>query len=823
MRPVAALLLGLLLGLGTSPAAAQNWGRIEGRLTEAPTDDPLPGVTIVVAGTDFGTASGEDGRYVLRLPEGRYVLRFSAVGYAPRLDTVLVHRDEAVRLDVQLRPSLIELEGVTVEDTGTAPEAGVYDLAPEHVQNIPSPFKGFQALKALPGVATNNELSNQYSVRGGGFNENLIFINGFEVYMPFRPRQGEQEGLGLLNPEMADRLTLYTGGFPARYGGKLSSALDVHYRRPEGEPLRGAAALSLLDASASASASALDGRLGWSFGLRKARARHFFSTQELKGDYQPDYTDLQALLAYRFSPTLELEALGLWADHTFQLDPQNRKTYFGTVSMDPRYPSNLQSLWVNYSGFERDGYATRFGGARLLARLTPRLRAEHDLAYFQTVEDETYEIRGSAVLYQVDPTGGDPDTGTGHIPTGSVQQEDVADNTVRVDTWTGRSRWMLQVGRHAAEAGGHLRHLHFDDRINELAAVVGRTTEGDLARVVVDSLHDRATLDAVQAGLYVQDAFDVLPRPDRLIVTAGVRTDYFSFNDEWTLSPRLSARFLATDRLTLTGAWGVYHQAPTYRELRGEPQGNTSLAGMLNRDLRAQRAVQFVAGAEYFLPTKRLYLRGEAYYKHLSNLISYTIENVRVLYSGENDARGFAYGLDLQLRGEFVPGLESWANYSYLRTGEHFLPAFQTRFNDGLVPRPTDQRHTVSLFVQDYVPGDPTWKLHLRGLFGSGLPYTPPIPGPRIGNIISQIPGERYSERYPEYMRLDLGVTKNLTLLEEGLGRPLRLQLTAELLNVFDMTNTVAYAWVPGGDGIWQRIPTRLTPRTFNVRARVEF
>src|SRR5690606_3955067 len=180
------------------------------------------------------------------------------------------------------------------------------------------------------------------------------------------------------------------------------------------------------------------------------------------------------------------------------------------------------------------------------------------------------------------------------------------------------------------------------------------------------------------------------------------------------------------------------------------------------------------------------------------------------------------YGLDLQLRGEFVPGLESWANYSYLNTAERFLPTFETPFNQGLVPRPTDQRHTFTVFVQDYVPGDPTWKLHLRGLFGSGLPYTPPAPGPRVRNIVTQPPGRRFSARYPEYRRIDMGVTKRLTLSDDA-RHPFNLEVTAELLNVFDMTNTVAYSWVPGGDGIWQRIPTRLTPRTFNLRARLAF
>ena len=829
MRSYRALLIAGLLLLSVvswlpTKASAQGWGTVAGRVTEADEGQPLPGITVVVDGTNFGTATEDDGDYQLRIPAGRFALRFSAIGFEAYVDSVVVRRDAVTTLDVTLSPATVELDEVTVEESAVAPEAGVQEIDPEQVRNMPSPFKGFQALKALPGVASNNELSNQYSVRGGGFNENLIFINGFEVYMPFRPRQGEQEGLGLFNPELAESITLYTGGFPARYGGKLSSALDIQYHRPENEPINGSAYVSLLDAGATAGSSTLDGRLGWIFGVRKAQARRFFSTQELKGNYQPDYFDLQGVLAYRLAPGHEVELTGIWADHTFRLDPRGRKTFFGIVSTDPNVPSALQSVWISYddrSG-ETDGYTTGFAGARLKSRLSATLRAEHDVSYFKTEETERFTLIGSTVIYDVDP-GSDPDSQEGKFPRGNALQEEFADNLVGVDTWTGQGRYMLTSQRHAAEAGWYVRQLSFEDRLQESSAVQGRGPDGDIVRLVANSLQDSASFDEQQAGFYVQDALDLLPERDRLIVTAGVRTDYFSFNDEWTVSPRLSARYQASDRLSLTGAWGLYHQAPIYRELRGAPEPGTSILGALNRDLKAQRSMQFVAGAELFMPARRLYLRGEAYWKELDNLISYTLENVRVEYSGENDAKGHVYGLDMQVRGELVPGLESWVNYSFLVAREEFLPTFLTDTNAGTIPRPTDQRHTFSLFVQDYVPTDPTWKLHMRALFGSGLPYTPPIPGDRVGSIVIQLPGDRFSARYPEYRRIDFGVTKYITVSEKALNNPLRLELTAELLNVFDMVNTVAYAWIPDAQGVWQRVPTRLTPRTFNVRLRATF
>ncbi len=817
------LIFGLSLLFPCAPLFAQNWGTLEGRILQASTSQPIPGATVLVNGTNFGTAADADGFYSMRLPAQSYQVVIRALGFSTIVDSVLVRRDIANTYDYKLEEEAVKLDGITVEDEAAFNDAGVYELDPETIQKIPAPLKdGFRALKVVPGVVTNNELSSQYSVRGGGFNENLIFFNGFEVYMPFRPRQGEQEGLGLFNPELAGRITFYTGGFPARYGGKLSSALEVDYRRPENEPFQGSVSLSLLDATATASSSALNGRLGWIAGFRKARARSLFSSQELKGNYQPDFQDVQTFISYRLTENTELEALGIWADHTFRLDPSNRRTFFGTVSTDPRVPNNLQSLWLDFNGQERDGYETRFGGFRVKSRFSPKLTASHDIAYFKTIEEEGFDISGQAVLYLVDP-GSNPNNNEDFITTGISRTEDFADNRIEVDTWTAQSRWQYNTTRHAAEAGGYFRSLVFDDALSEKSVVVGRDQTGDVVRIVVDSLDGAANFDETQAGFYVQDAVDLLEERGKLVTTIGLRTDYFSFNEEWTVSPRVLMRYQPNEQMTYTASWGIYHQAPTYRELRGQPDPAISLINSLNRDLVAQRSMQFVAGVERFLPRSRFYLRGEAYYKKLSNVISYDIENVRVVYSGENDAEAYAYGLDLQLRGEFVPGLESWANYSFLVTNEDFLPEFSDDFREGSNPRPSDQRHTVSIYVADYIPNDDSWKLHMRTLFGSGLPYTPPIEGERIGNIVTQIPGERFSDRYQRYFRFDMGITKEVVITNRANDIPVKLELTGEILNVFNMINTVAYSWIPRSDGIWTRIPTRLTPRTINVRMAVRF
>ena len=812
MRTIFAL-FAVATALWPSCTLAQEWGIVSGHILSAEGNVSVPNASILVSDTEFGTASRQDGEYTLRLPAGTHALRFSAVGYEATRRSVHVQPDETTVLDVRLEVSVVEMQDIVVEEDIFFPEPGVYELGPEVVRNVPSPFKGFQALSVLPGVAANNELSNQYSVHGGGFHENLIFINGFEVYMPLRPRQGEQEGLGLLNPELADRIVLYTGGFPAKYGGKLSSVLETRYHRPDGGSMRGSATASLLDAGFSHRGAVAEGRFGWNAGFRKARASHFFRTQEKKGDYRPDYTDVQGLATWRFAPGHEVEALGIYANHVFRFEPESRKTYFGIVSADPRTPSDLRSFWTRYEGAENDGYRTRFAGVRLINRITPSLSVEHDAAWFSVSETERFDIRGASVVYRVD-TGSDPDTGAGHIPTGNVTEEEFADNVIESAAWTGQGRYRFQAKQHVMEGGWSVRAFSFSDRIDEHAILYGRNTSGESVRIEANRLSDEATLSAWKTGVYLQDTI----QRGEFLVTGGMRADRFSFNGAWTLAPRISARYVVSERMTATGSWGYYHQTPTYREFRGKPAPGETILGALNRDIRSQRSVQYVLGGEYFLPARQLYVRATAFYKDMDRLISYDVRNVRLLYSGENDAEGQAFGLDVHLYGELVPGLESRLNYGYLYAVERFLPEYRSELLAGTIARPSDQRHTISLFVQDYMPGDSTWKVHLRGLFGSGFPYTPPIPDRQLGRFVTQVPGERNSARYPSYRRVDLGVTKVV-----GVGAGLRLELTAELLNAFNMTNTVAYAWTPGGDGIWERIPTRLTPRTFNVRARLEW
>ncbi len=818
----AAALTALLLA---APVRAQTGGEVAGRVTEAGTSLPVAGATVLVVGTNYGTAAGADGTYRLRIAEGRYALSFRAVGYAPRTDSVTVRRRQVLTLNVTLAAVDVEVSGQEV--IGDREEAvGVTAVDPRTAENIPNPLNDVMAApKVFLGVTSNDETSNAYSVRGGGYNENLYFLDGFEVYRPFRTTQGEQEGLGLINGDLASAITLYAGGFPARYGGKLASALDITYGRPTG-PLTGSAYTSTLDAGAVLRAGALNDRLGVAVAARTARASSFFGSKELKGVYEPDFRDAQGVVDLDLADGHAVRAIGLLARHRFRLEPSQRRTTFGV------FPDNIQTVAEDYTGERTSGYDVRFAALRLSDRLAPWLRVEHEASFFETDEVERDSVLGGVILSGVIDVNEDPLDPANQIEQGSAQQFDFADNQIRVATLTGGGSYRLALGRlpggpHAVEAGWQLRRLQFRDRLFEVYTLAGQdAATGEPLAFTADSLNDAVDVTTGQASLWLEDAAELMG--GRLVVAAGVRADHFAFNDEWTVSPRLSARYRLSEQTTFSGALGTYYQAPTYRELRGEPLPGANRLPALNTGLRSQRADLLTFGAEHFFTSVRFGLRGEAWYKRLSDLISYEVENVRVLYSGVNDSEGYAYGLDVQLRGEFVPGLESWVNYGFLQTREGFLPAFVdgTR-NDGSIPRPTDRRHNFAMFVQDHVPGDDSWTLHMRALFGTGTPFTPPaLDLERIEEGVVFERGPRASLRYPEYFRFDMGASKTARLGTVG-GRALALRATAEVLNVFDMKNTISYSWVtrtrPGVGRFFEGVPTRLTPRTVNVRLRLDF
>jgi hypothetical protein len=761
---------------------AQTWGVIEGRVYEQAERRPVVGASVLLWGTNYGTAADEQGRFRLPVPEGRYLVRVQAVGYRPWQDSVQVRAGRVVVLEVVLAAQAHELGPVTVERPRAEQEAGIWTLDRRTLEVLPGPFQDpLRAIQILPGVATNNELSYQYRVRGGNFDENLVYIEGFEVYKPLRIRQGEQEGLALPNPFLVETMRFYSGGFSAAYGDRMSSALEVGYRRPEDAEL--GAYIGLTEAGAYAGAGFPDGFA--LMGVRYARAGYLFGSQELKGRYDPRFLDLQLWSGLERGPWT-MQVLGLWARNRFELVPSQRRTYYGTYR-------DLRSLWLSYEGKESDGYRTALLGLRLRYRLRPGWSGELEASGYATREEERYLLAGQATLYRIPrPEEGDP-TGGGHVPIGYVWQRETADNEVRFSEgrlslgtrYTGQA-WM-------AEARLSLRRLHMADRLREM--------------VEVRQLGSLYTLNRLEGAIRDSwsrwEAYGQLVRLwGPVVLQAGLRYTRDGRTQQAIWSPRLRATYRSDEATSLYAAWGLYAQPPLYAEWR-------DLEGQPVSTLRAQRAWHYVLGAQRFLARNRWSFQVEVYYKALRELIPFQVRNLRLLYEGANRARGYAYGMDVHLRGEWVPGLESYVSYSYLVTREHVAgePAW--------VPRPTDQRHTLAVLFQDYVPGDERWQVHVKLLFGTGVPYTPPNPDVLSGQ---PRPGPRNAARFPEYKRVDVGLTRRVDLLPRW-----RMHLSLEVLNLFDMVNTVAYAWYVDGQGAWQRVPTRLTPRLVNLRLRVDY
>ena len=825
----------VLVALLAPAARAQTSGEISGRVTERGTGVGVPGATVLIEGTNFGTAADVEGRYRFSVTEGTYTLRITSLGYAPETAPAVVRRRETTTVNVSLRAVEVEAGGAIVE--GQAEQgAGVSAIDPRVARAAPTPLADItQSVKTELGVTSSNELSNSFSVRGGNYDENQFFIDGFEIYRPLRISQGEQEGLGLINGDLTDRLTLFAGGFPVRYGGKLASVLDATYARPTGV-FRGTAYGSTLDAGAQVQGQ-LSRRVGLAVAARSARPQRFFAGQELEGTYDPDFRDVQGVLDARLGGSTTLRVDALYARHRFRLQPQQRETTFGI------FPNLVRTVAIDFSGLETDGYDIGFGGL-LLKSTIGRVAAEHRLSVFQTDEFEQLDVTSRTSLFrrQQRPEGSQADLD--RLLEGTTQQVDAADNTIDQTIATAQGRYLFGSARHGIEAGWQARGLRFTDRILESTNIRGRNALGLPDTVTVRAIDDRATLTEAQGALWLEDAFRVGPR---LRLVPGLRADYFTYNRELTLSPRLSAIFRADTNTTWTAGLGVYHQVPTYRELRGDPAPGQTISQRLDGDIASQRSVQAVLGLERFFPSRRVALRAEAYYKALSNLISYDVENIRVDYSGRNDSRGYATGLDVQLRGELVPGLESWVNYGLLLTKERFfapdrgafgqdsagvaaydqaVSVFEARGGGDDVRRPTDRRHNLTFFVQDNIPGDDTWTLHIRTLYGSGIPVTAPRVNAVIDNVTVFEPGPRNRQSLPSYVRFDLGATKRLRVGTAVGGGPLEMLATVEVLNVFDQTNVVAQSYVEqnnSGRRTFLAVPTRLTPRTLNVRVRFDF
>ncbi|NJB86932.1 hypothetical protein GGR26_002709 [Lewinella marina] len=844
-------LLAFLVLLGTCAARHLNaqveTATISGKVTDLVTELPVDFATIYVRGATSAVESSETGRYVATVPAGiDFVLVFSRIGYR-ETEVKVSELPPATRkqIDVALVPVESSLEVVVRESK--VEEGGMIREDPAQLRLLPSVTGNLESL--LPSIAlgvssgAGGELTSQYNVRGGNYDENLVYVNDFEIYRPQLIRQGQQEGLTFANPKLMRSLSFSSGGFEARYGDKLSSVLDIKYKRPDS--LRGSVEASLLGGAAHVEGSKRLGRsnyqrLRYLLGARYKTTRYLLGSLETTGEYLPNFFDLQGYLTYDFSRTLQLGLLGNYNRSIYNFNPVSRSTAFGG------FFETLQ-LFSAFEGAERDDFLTQMGGLSLTyipERLDNPLFLKFLTSAFRSDENEGISIGGRYTLGELDTDLGSESFGeiTRTIGTG-IQQEYVR-NFLDIQVYNAELRGGLELNggdenttrAHFLQWSFKAQHERVNDYIHEWERLdsAGYSLPFDEDGVRLFSvLQTENEILSNRFSAFFQDTYTwrAEDRAD-IRLSAGVRAVAWDLNGDLDVSPRAQLLYKplgGTADITYKLAGGLYVQQPFYREMRA-PDGS------VNTDLRSQKSLHFVGGitSDFYYGKrnpKKFRLITEAYYKSLWDLVSYEIENVRIQYSGLNDASGYVAGLDFRLNGEFVPGADSWLNLSLLRAREKLLGVEHKevigRGQDGevideakeYVPRPTDQLFQLSLFFQDYLRNNPNFRTHVNLTVGGGLPF-----GIQGENRIY-----RNTLRFDTYHRIDIGFS--LRLFDRETSRnvatsPLRFTrstfLSLEVYNLMNVGNQAGNTWIKTIFQQQYAVPNRLTGRRVNLRLVVE-
>lgn len=790
------------------PAVAQV--KIHGKVIDAQ-DSPLEFVTVRIDGTAIGTNTGIDGTFKLSCPppaNDTLVVVFSCIGYE-ELRRKLINPKGDLALNVRMQSKDHALQEIQVTDFRKQTnqmqtiDAESYKLAADATGGSIESM-----LTTLAGVNSTNEMSSQYSVRGGTYDENSVYINGIEVYRPQLISSGQQEGLSVINPDMVGSVNFSTGGFGVEYGDKMSSALDITYRQPES--FEGAVSASLMGASASIGQSTR--RFSQLHGIRYKRNSSLLSSMETKGEYDPNFFDYQTNLTFKFSNKLKASFLGNIAVNNYKFTPVNRETNFGTST-------DAKSFKVYFDGHEKDRFETYFGALNLTYTHSRSTELSLLASGYLTNELVAYDISGEYWLDQAGTTGsGNPDNAVGG-ELGVGRYHEHARNRLKISVFSLGLHGHTSIRNNNLTYGFQYNHQTIMERTREweLRDSAGFTLPSDGQNIrMIYNLTSRQNISTNRLAFYVADSYRLNTSVGYFAFNAGLRFSYWDFNREFLVSPRANVAFVPerNNAWTFRFATGLYYQQPFYKEFRQpieDSYGNTVIH--LNSDIKSQQSLHFILGSDYtFRMLDRPFkLSAEAYYKKLNKLIPYEIDNLKIVYQGRNLTDGYTTGLDLKLFGQFVPGTDSWISFSVMKTGENL--------NGVTVPRPTDQRYSMALYFTDYFPKFPKLKFSLRGIFSDGLPTTAPHSSRDKGYF-----------RAPAYKRVDVGLHYALlSPLKEG-ENPRGLHkwfksiwLGVDVFNLLDISNVSSYYWVTDVNEIQYAVPNYLTRRQFNVRLSIDF
>jgi hypothetical protein len=786
-------------------------------------ENPLSHVSVTILGQQKGITTSDSGRFQIKVPVDKAVaLIFSYSGYKTVQQNFLLNEGEQELVTVRLEPATGVMQEVIITEQRDRTEVGLIKPNPKSVINLPSPIMGVEGLiKTI--VGSNNELTSQYNVRGGSYDENLIYVNDFEIFRPYLVRSGQQEGLSFINPEMVRNINFYNGGFQAKYGDKMSSVLDIQYNTPK--KFAGSVYVSILEQGFHVEGLGSKNKLSYVIGVRNRSNRNLLSRQETQGSYVPSSADVQALIDYQINSKWQAEVLGNVSQTKFTLLPAFSQLTSGVFS--PYFTANL-GLDIYFEGREKDEYNTGMLGLSTTYQANKKLKLKWLVSRFENNESENVDITGAYLFGDRNFDKSSSSFGLIVNPLGAGLYQNFARNRLNIVDYNFSHKGSLLQNKHLIQWGIGYDKTMINDRLNEweYQDSAGYSLPFDPNVLQMNKvLKSAADLDINKFNGFVQDNVAISKNGNAYTIQAGVRFNYNDLNKEFLVSPRIGASWKPNGKkdIVYRAAIGSYDQPPFYRELR-------RYDGTINTQLKAQRSWQGVLGMDYnfFGLNRPLRLTTEAYYKSITNVVPYDIDNVRIRYFGENSAKAYAAGLELRLFGELVKDAESWVSIGFMRTRENldndsykvykldslYQPIDSATVEGGWLRRPTDRMITFGMFFQDYLSTNKNFKVYLSTLYGTNLPYN--IPGSvKYRNALT----------IPPYMRVDIGFSALLLDTEKSNRRshsPFRnfdnIWASLEVFNLIDRPNTISYMLIKDFQNNVFTMPNRLTPRLVNLK-----
>jgi hypothetical protein len=791
-------------------------------------DQPLSNVSVTILGRQTGLVTSDSGTFRIKVPADKaFALVFTYTGLKTEQRNFLLNEGEEETIVVRMEKGARELKEVVVMDERERREAGLVRINPKAAINLPSPVGGIEGMIKVI-VGSNNELTSQYSVRGGNYDENLVYVNDYEVFRPYLVRSGQQEGLSFINPELTRNVSFYNGGFQARYGDKMSSALDIQYRKPKS--FGGSAYIGLLEQGLHLEGTSINNRFTYLVGVRNRTNKNLLSSQEVQGSYVPSSSDLQAVLTYQLNDKWSFELFGNASQTKFTLVPEFSQ--LSSSVFTPYFTANL-GLDIFFEGREEDKYVTNMIGLSANQQIKKNLRLKWMFSRFEDNEKESIDITGAYLFGEREFDKSKADFGLITNPLGAGVYQNFARNKLNIVVWNFSHKGYLDKGKHYIQWGQNIDQQNVDDRLNEWQLIdsAGYTLPYNPSQLILSNVtKSNASLDITRLSGYIQDNI-LLKDSSGASIQAGIRYTYNSLNHEFILSPRVGVSWIPVHwqrDVIFKAAAGLYAQPPFYRELR-------RYDGTLNRELRAQKSVQLVAGMDYNFKSgdRPFRFTTEAYYKYMWDVVPYDIDNVRIRYFGENMAKAYATGVEFRLFGELVKDAESWVSLGFMKTMEDLKDDYYYNYSidssgnkldstltqNGWLRRPTDRFLTLGLFMQDYLTTNKNFKVYLNIIYGSNMPYN-------IPNSVKY----RNALIIDPYIRIDIGFSA-LLLDSDRSGRrahsPFRnfenIWATFEVFNLIDRPNTISYQLIKDFSNTVFAMPNRLTPRLINLKLVARF